>query len=92
MRPDPTSTDALSGLARRAAAGEVHGEAFPRMPVRPHLERPDDLVTSEAWRDAVLANDVEIDGLGPSCYPERHGSGANWIPTVTALAEEDLDL
>ncbi len=62
------------------------------MPVLPHLERPDDLVTSEAWRDAVLANDVEFDGLGPSCYPERHGSSADWIPTVTALAEEDPDL
>lgn len=74
------------------AAIEAAREAVPGVPVMLHLEKPDDLATSEWWLDAVLANGVDFEVLGQSCYPEWHGSSADWIPTFTALAEDYPDL
>jgi len=77
----------------RSAIGAAR-EAAPGAAVMLHLEKPDDLGTTEWWLDNALANGVEFDVLGQSCYPQWHGTSVDWIPTFEAVAERypNLDL
>ena len=76
-------------LLKSAIAGARSVEPSPLIML--HIEKPDDLATSEWWMDSVIEQGVDFDIVGQSCYPEWQGTSADWAPTFAALAERYPD-
>jgi arabinogalactan endo-1,4-beta-galactosidase len=64
----------------------------PNILVMMHIEKPDSFATSDWWLENAIANGVEFDVLGQSCYPEWHGTSAEWTPTFVELAAKYPEL
>jgi arabinogalactan endo-1,4-beta-galactosidase len=81
----PGDFDRFATLLKAAVGGvrAVDGD----IEVILHIEKPDNLATSDWWVSNVLAQGVEFDILAQSTYPEWHGTSADWAPTFAALAE-----
>lgn len=88
--------DDFGNFARLLDAGiRAVRDVDDRILIMLHIERCHDLATSRWWLDGVLAEGVEFDVLGQSCYAadgDRHpgyqGTPSQWQQTFTALAEE----
>jgi len=81
-------------FARLVKAGITGVRAVsPRVRVMLHLDKPDSYSTTDWWLSNMLAEGVDFDVLGQSCYPEWHGPFAGWKESFEqlALAYPDLD-
>ncbi|MBN2197401.1 MAG: glycosyl hydrolase 53 family protein [Polyangiaceae bacterium] len=80
----------FAALVRAAVTGAK--TAAPTTPVLLHIEKPDDFSTSDWWLENMLAEGIAFDVLAQSCYPEWHGTSADWSPTLDALAAKYPEL
>jgi len=66
----------LGALLKAGISGAK--EVDPNILIVLHIDRGGDNATSRKWVDAALAQDIEFDILGQSCYTRWHGPPSGW--------------
>jgi arabinogalactan endo-1,4-beta-galactosidase len=65
------------GALLKAGIAAVH-EVDPKIQIMLHIDKGGDNRATRAWVDAALAQGVEFDILGQSCYTQWQGTPAQW--------------
>jgi arabinogalactan endo-1,4-beta-galactosidase len=85
----PSTTSGWTQLAQllRAGIAAVH-EVDPTIKIMRHIDRGGDLNSSVAFIDNAIANGVQFDVFGESCYVAYQGAPSAWQTTFTGLASK----
>lgn len=93
------SNDDFTGLATLLKAGISAVKDFdPNILVMLHIEKCNNLSTTRWWLDGILAQDVQFDVFGQSCYgaTDHHagyqGTPGEWATMFNTIASEYPDL
>ena len=80
----PTSDWAQLAQLLKAGIQGVH-DVDPTIKIMLHIDRGDDLATSESFIDSAIANGVAFDVFGESCYIAFQGPPSGWQTTFQGL-------
>ena len=79
------------GILLNAAASGVR-DADPGIKIALHLDRCDQLGTSQSFIDGALSHGVPFDVFAESCYTGTQGQPSDWQATFSSLASSYPDL